>query len=197
MTQIAFDPTDHWKRKVRTFDELIRYIKPNPFVFIGDSIIQHFRMYEFLPGYYFLNRGIDGDTTTGVLHRLKCSALDLNPEKVFIHIGVNDLPSKTDEQIIANYKEIIIEIIANNPSANVFVISILPTSGWPDRLVSRISYINSELERLSHSLEINYINAFPLFCNANEELKADLTTDGLNLNQVGYNLLAKTIKSYL
>lgn len=197
MTQVAFDPSDHWKKKVRTFDELIRYIKPNPVVFAGDSIIQHFRMYEFIPGCYFLNRGIDGDTTNGLMNRLKCSVLDLNPEKVFLHIGVNDLPIKGDEEIISNYKDILIEIIANNPAANIYIISILPTNGWPDRLVSRISYINSELEKLCQSLEINYINAFPLFCNINEELKPELTTDGLNLNQVGYNLLAKTIKSYL
>ncbi len=197
MTQIAFDPSEHWKRKVRTFDELIRYIKADPVVFIGDNIIQHFRMYEFLPGYYFLNRGIDGDTISGMLHRLKSSVLDLNPSKVFIHSGVNDLPARTDEQILSDYKDLLIEIIANNPAANIFVISILPTSGWPDKLVSRIAYINSELERMAHGLEIGFINAFPLFCNSNDELKAELTTDGLHLNQIGYNLLAKTIKSYL
>jgi lysophospholipase L1-like esterase len=197
MAQLAFDPSELWLRKVKTFDELIRYVKPNPIVFAGDSIIQHFRMYELIPGYYFLNRGIDGDTTTGLMHRLKCSVLDLNPDKVFIHIGVEDIPFKGDEEILSNYKDILIEIIANNPAANLYVISILPTNGRPDMLVSRISFINSELERLSHLLEINYINAFPLFCNINEELKPELTTDGLNLNQVGYNILAKTIKSYL
>ena len=197
MAQIAFDPSEQWKKEVRTFDELTRYIKPNPIVFIGDSIIQHFRMHEFLPGYYFLNRGIECDSTTGLLHRLKSSVLDLNPEKVFVHIGCNDLPIKTDEEILSNYKDILIEIIANNPAANLFVISILPTRGWPDRSVSRISYINAELERIAHTLEITFINVFPLFCDISEELKTELTTDGLNLNQIGYNLLAKTIKGYL
>jgi lysophospholipase L1-like esterase len=197
MTQIAFDPSEQWKKEVRNFDELKRYTKPNPIVFVGDSIIQYFRMNEFLPGYYFLNRGIESDTTTGLMNRLKCSVLDLNPEKVFIHVGTEDLPDKTDEEILSNYKDILIEIIAHNPATNLFVISILPTNGWPEKAVSRISYINAELERIARSLEITFINAFPIFCNINEELKPELTNDGINLNQVGYNLLAKTIKSYL
>ena len=197
MNNESFIPSDLWKRKVRTFDELVRYIKPKPIVLVGDSIIQHFRISEFIPGYYFINRGIGDDTLTGLLLRLKSSVLDLNPEKVFIHIGLNDLPIKKDEEILSNYKDMLIEIIANNPSTVIFAISILPTSGYPDKRTTRISYINSEIEKLTKSLELNFINAFPLFCDINEELKPEFSNDGLNLNQAGYNLLAKTIKNYL
>lgn len=197
MIKEQFIPSELWKRKVRTFDELVRYIKPNPIVLVGDSIIQHFRISEFLPGYYFINRGINDDTLIGLLNRLKSSILDLYPEKVFIHIGVNDLPLNKDEEILSNYKDLLIEIIANNPSTSIYVISILPTSGYPEKRGSRISFINSELEKITKSLEIIFINVFPLFCDINEELKPDFSIDGLNLNQAGYNLLAKTIKSYL
>ena len=52
------------------------------------------------------NRGISGDTTTGVLDRLY--TLNPNTKRVFIMIGVNDIMRGVSEDIVfENYKKIL------------------------------------------------------------------------------------------
>jgi lysophospholipase L1-like esterase len=164
---------------------------------LGDSITQAFRVNEFIPDHYFVNRGIDGDTTAGVIHRLKSSVYALNPKMVFILIGTNDLPAFTNEQILKNYKDILLKIISNSSECEIFVEAILPTNGWVDRSNNRIIALNRDLEDLAKQFEANFLNIHPLFCDKNSELKSELSPDGLHLNQAGYNILAKLIKGCL
>ena len=65
-------------------------------VFLGDSITQGWgeKMDGSFPGVKVANRGISGDTTRGVLIRLKGDVLSLNPSGVVILIGTNDLGDK-------------------------------------------------------------------------------------------------------
>jgi lysophospholipase L1-like esterase len=197
MAKQKCEASDYWKSQVEVFEEMTRYVKPDPVVVLGDSITQAFRIGEFIPEHYFLNRGIDGDTTVGVLHRLKSSVYELNPVKLFILIGTNDLPTLTNEQILQNYKDIILKIISKSSECEIFVISILPTNSWIDRPNKRINELNIKLEALAKKFEINYLNAFPLFCDEKNQLRQELTTDGLHLSPAGYNILAKLIKNCL
>ena len=68
-------------------------------VFLGDSITQGWgdNMGNSFPGVKVANRGISGDTTRGVLIRLKEDVLSLNPKGVVILIGTNDLEEGVEE----------------------------------------------------------------------------------------------------
>ena len=44
-----------------------------------------------VPNLYFINKGVDGDTTTGALSRLNADVLSLAPDVCFFLIGINDL----------------------------------------------------------------------------------------------------------
>ena len=62
-------------------------------VFIGDSITDGCALndyYKNLPLAVY-NRGIGGDTTSGVLERLKLSLFDIKPSKIVMLIGINDI----------------------------------------------------------------------------------------------------------
>ena len=62
-------------------------------VFLGDSITQGWgdSMGGSFPGVKVANRGISGDTTRGVLIRLKEDVLSLKPTGIVLLIGTNDL----------------------------------------------------------------------------------------------------------
>jgi lysophospholipase L1-like esterase len=197
MSIFDFVGSDLWNQEVSMFEEMVKYIKPDPIVLLGDSLIQEFRMNEFLPGYYFINRGIDKETTRGLFKRLKCSVYDLNPARLFILIGSNDLTVISNEKIISNYREILLGIISHCPECEIVVISILPTKGLIDRLNKRILNLNIELEKLSSDFVLKFLNIHPLFCDEGNELKVEFSDDGLHLNQKGYNLFAKNIRSCL
>src|ERR1700722_10010799 len=72
----------------------------NALVFLGDSITQGWGddMGGSFPGVKVANRGISGDTSRGVLIRLKDDVLALHPSGVVILIGCNDLEEGADPE---------------------------------------------------------------------------------------------------
>src|ERR1051326_7402706 len=86
-------------------------------VFLGDSITQGWGddLGGAFPGVKVANRGISGDTTRGVLIRLKDDVLSLKPAGVVLLIGTNDLADKADPETIAgNLKLILAELKKHN-----------------------------------------------------------------------------------
>jgi len=67
-------------------------------VLLGDSITQGWGedFSAAFPGVKIANRGISGDTSRGVLIRLKEDVLDLKPAAVVLLIGTNDLEDQAD-----------------------------------------------------------------------------------------------------
>ena len=165
-------------------------------ILLGDSISLWFPN-EMLPTQRtWLNQGISGETTAGLLNRL--DVLDqTQPEIIFLMIGINDvIRGITDETILANQRLIIRYLRRNHPQAKIIVQSILPHSGenatWEgrDRLLeipnSRILEINQRLKAIAESEDAIYLDLYPLFADTEGNLKMELSTDGLHLNPQGY-----------
>src|SRR5258705_10142771 len=82
----------------------------NSVVLLGDSITQGWGedFSAWFPGMKIANRGISGDTSRGVLIRLKEDVLALQPAAVVLFIGTNDLEDEADpESVAANLKLIL------------------------------------------------------------------------------------------
>ena len=98
-----------WERKRSGWAERVK-TDQGALVFLGDSITQgwgdQFRgHFKNVP---VANRGISGDTTRGVLIRLKEDVLSLNPKGVVILIGTNDLEEGAAPEVIAGNLKLII-----------------------------------------------------------------------------------------
>src|SRR5687768_5606889 len=99
-------------------------------VFLGDSITQGWG--ENMGGSFaeakVANRGISGDTTRGVLIRLKEDVLALNPAGVVLLIGTNDLEEKAEPEVIAaNLKLILAELKRHNPRMPIVLCQVFPS----------------------------------------------------------------------
>ena len=81
-------------------------------VFLGDSITQGWG--EDFKGLFgdvnVVNRGISGDTSRGLLLRLKRDVIDLSPAAVVIMIGANDLAEKAKEKSFSKMFKALLEI---------------------------------------------------------------------------------------
>lgn len=73
--------------------------KKEKIVFLGDSLIDKGEWNELLSNEDIANRGINGDTTEGVLNRID-SVIALVPKKAFIMIGTNDVGRGESKDII-------------------------------------------------------------------------------------------------
>ena len=108
---------------------------------IGDSIALWYPPDKMGGDRFWLNQGISGDTTTGILNRL--SLLD-NTQADSIHImaGINDLRrGATDAEIVNNLTQIMRHLKQTHPNTKIYVHSILPTrlAAIPN---SRIRWLN-------------------------------------------------------
>jgi len=175
-------------------------------VLLGDSLSLWFPS-KFLPwDRSWLNQGISGETTAGLLKRLYLFD-STRPETIFVMIGINDLVHGVDDwTIMANQRRIIRQLRGVHPGSQIVVQSILPHSGdsatWEgrDRLLqlsnSRIRKINRSLKALADEEGAFFLNLHPLFTDDRGFLRSELSTDGLHLNDKGYQVWSTAIKMY-
>lgn len=165
-------------------------------ILAGDSLSLWFPNEMLLPERNWLNQGISGETSRGLLNRLDLFDRT-QPEAIFVMIGINDLiRGVKDETILANQQRIIRYLQRVHPQAKIIVQSILPHSDqkvtWEgrDRLLaipnSRIRELNERLKAIAQKEEVIYLDLYPLFADAQGNLKPELSTDGLHLNPQGY-----------
>ena len=114
-------------------------------VFLGDSITQGWGddLHGAFPGLKVANRGISGDTTRGMLIRLKGDVLDLNPSAAVMLMGTNDLEEKAEPQVIADNVKLIIDALKkHNPEMPIVLCQVFPSSESKSRPADKIKEIN-------------------------------------------------------
>lgn len=168
-------------------------------VFLGDSLTDICDWSELLNNNDIINRGISFDTTDGVLNRLS-EVTRLNPRKIFIMIGINDIgKGRSTKDIINNYKKILDYIKENSNSTTIYVQSLLPINKDIFKTTTKnedIINLNKELVKLCNSCGVKYIDLYPLFVVENNKLNPEYTVSGLHVNGKGYLVWKKAIEQY-
>ncbi len=154
---------------------------------VGDSLSQWFPA-DRLPGrQLWLNQGISGDTTTGILDRL--AFLDTaKPDTIYFMAGVNDLKRGANERdVLRNISQIITRLKRQHPTAQIIVQSVLPTRS--EQIPNdRIRKLNPLIQELAQRQGVDYLDLQQQFRDGDGSLRADLTTDGIHLSPAGYQV---------
>src|ERR1051325_8779005 len=139
-------------------------------VLLGDSITQGWGedFSGWFPGVKIANRGISGDTTRGVLIRLKEDVLALEPAAVVLLIGTNDLEEKAEPETIAdNLKLILAELEKSNSSMPIILCEVFPSSESKKRPAEKIKQINKlYAAAVKGNAQLTFHEAWPLFADA-------------------------------
>jgi hypothetical protein len=160
-------------------------------VMLGDSITHGGEWSEIFPGLPIVNRGIGGDTTTGVLARLD-SIVDARPAAIFIKIGTNDLTRGPErDESYQQYREILTNIQDASPGTDIYVQSLLPRSV---DFRHDVEAYNQEIRALSNELGATYIDLYPAFLDPDGSLRDELTYDEIHLTGQGYQLWQSILK---
>jgi lysophospholipase L1-like esterase len=170
-------------------------------VFLGDSITQEWgdNIGGAFPGVKVANRGISGDTTRGVLIRLKEDVLALNPAGVVVLIGTNDLEEKAEPEVIAaNLKLIIAELKKHNAKMPIILCQVFPSSASKTRPAEKIKKVNElYFAAVKGDAQVTFIETYPLFANASGDAKPEEFPDLLHPNTAGYAKWAAAIRPVL
>jgi len=101
---------------------------PGRVVFLGNSITEYGDWKKLLNDTTVINRGIAADNTFGVLERLE-DVIALQPKRLFIEIGINDIAQNIPTEIIVrNILSIVERVTMRSPVTKIYVLSILPTN---------------------------------------------------------------------
>jgi len=165
-------------------------------VLVGDSLSLWFPAELMSTDRFWLNQGISGDTTAGVLQRL--STFDqTRPDTIYVMAGINDLRrGATDAEVLNNLRQIMRQLKQAHPQAKVIVHSILPTrlSALPTDRIRRLNYA---IAIAAQEESVFFLNLQPSFMDDNGILRRDLTTDGIHLNPQGYRTWESVMASIL
>jgi len=195
---------DLWQTKVKEFRADNQTRESGGTVFCGDSITAGFPFDGLLPEYRVANRGIGGDTLWGLIRRLDVSAYDLQPRRVFVMIGINDI--FINRMAVPEYRQLYDylfgELRRNCPRCKLYVQSVLPVRGRIANLDAadlnaRVREINTQLQVLARRHGATYIDLCPDFCDVDGEMRTDRSSDGVHPNDAGYQVWADRVRPFL
>jgi len=183
-------------------------LKPdaNRVVFFGDSIIRGWDLATSFPNSDFVNRGINGQTSSDMLVRFREDVLALQPMAVVILAGVNDFGEHNQggddndghklAHLEANF-ETMAELSQLHNIRPVFV-SLLPLHAYTkdaQRVYNSVSpgmiiAANKWLRAYCTIHHYRYIDAYSAMVDQRGMLRNELSDDGIHPNAAGYHVMA-------
>lgn len=179
------------------------------FVFLGDSITAGFQQGPgYLPPRYYPftnmlessirmklkemesdvqvaieNKGMDGDSTSGMVNRYHTSVLPERPDYVVIMGGLNDLFTRiTVDEVYANLVKLIQK--TRDIGATPIMLSTTPVAEAPE-FNHRIKELNNKVTKYCESEDILFIDLFTDLLEGGV-LAAKYSNDGVHLSDRGY-----------
>ncbi|CAB4044712.1 Furin, partial, partial [Paramuricea clavata] len=158
--------------------------------FVGDSMIKHVDVRKLRHGTnkQVTVRTFSGCRTDEMAHYIK-PTLALKPKQVIIHVGTNDLKTKSPAEIIYNLKNLGNQAKQENPRTGVSLSQIIIRSD-DTRLQNKLVEVNKCIQDLCEQENWGLID------NSNIS-NMHLNPYGLHLNKRGSALLAKNIKLHI
>ncbi len=163
-------------------------------IFLGNSINDGSEWAELFNDIRIKNRGISGDITAGIMHRLN-EVAERKPAKVFLMIGINDLGrGVSPDSVVKNILLINDYIKQETPSTKVYIESILPVNPSFGKFAGQVSKVkeilqaNVLLRSAAQAHGFTFIDLHSSFVNAQGYLNPKYTNDGLHLVGAGYQL---------
>lgn len=194
-----------YSQKVSEFHLLNEKATPNQVVLVGDSLTDNCPVNECfldLP-YKVYNRGIGGDTTSGLLKRMNESVYELSPKVVVLLIGINDFALKegtTPKSLASSIEGIVNEIHLHLPTTKIILEAIYPVNksgakidhGSVDNKDNGL--INETNALLKDVKGVRFLDLTNVLKDENGELKLEYTREGLHLNAKGYFAITPLIE---
>jgi lysophospholipase L1-like esterase len=179
------------------------------YLFLGDSMIEFFKLEKYLPNINAINRGIAGATTKLILDNIDTIFGSIIPKSIYVSIGSNDLvllEADVDTAFLG-IVSVLETIRSRYPDANINYLSTTPVVDDNHKLYKKMyigGRINGELKSINYKVmqyskenNINYIHVFDDLLDDTGYLNDQFTPDGIHLNDKGYALYSAVINKHL
>ena len=142
---------------------------------------------------------------------LAVQVLELEPSKVFLNIGTNNLGQNLDDQLWENYPAILQEIQMALPQCRIYLMAYYPCNNRDDfglppqiqadmfrfRTPARLLEANRQVEELAQRFHCRYIDVNRGLYDQSGLLQAAYATDGVHFYPDGYVPVLENLLPYL
>ncbi len=202
--KLLTESTRYWLKRVEEFRAANPAHKPSGIVLLGDSLTERSPFALMSPELPLINRGIGGDKIGGweyygVLDRLDVSVAQLQPRKVFLMIGINDIvyANTPPKSMRINYTRLVKEIRENAPEAEIYLYSILPARNGFAQFNEKIRDFNEFIASVAGRQDCYYVDLHSFFTDADGILDEQWASDAVHLNEKGYKRWREIVLPYL
>lgn len=202
----------------RSYDDLNKIARKGQILFTGSSLMEQFPVNEIAMSMgitkTIYNRGIGGTTTDDFLAHIGTVLLDLEPSKVFINIGTNDIHQREDGEpwqahLLKNYRRILEILKEKLPQTEVYMMAYYPinadlpdTPEWTKaafrtRSNEALNDTNKKLAALAQEMGCRFIDCNDGIKDEQGRQKAEYSKEGMHMYPAAYIQVFKALRQYL
>lgn len=202
----------------RSYDDLNKIARKGQILFTGSSLMEQFPVNEIAMSMgitkTIYNRGIGGTTTDDFLAHIGTVLLDLEPSKVFINIGTNDIHQREDGEpwqahLLKNYRRILEILKEKLPRTEVYMMAYYPinadlpdTPEWTKaafrtRSNEALNDTNKKLAALAQEMGCRFIDCNDGIKDEQGRQKAEYSKEGMHMYPAAYIQVFKALRQYL
>jgi len=200
------------ENKLRRFRGMNRYAKKGETVLVGSSLMEHFLIHEFLLAEgmdkVVYNRAVAGWRTDELLKNMDACIFELEPRKIFINIGSNDLdrPGDAIGRLVKQYRKILRRIKERLPECTVYVMAYYPVLrdepgedplGDKTRTREGIEEANRAIKELAAEMGCEFLDLNHVLKDEDGYLKPEFGADKVHLLPPAYKAIFDELKRYL
>lgn len=201
------------EEKRERYKKMNQSIQTGQTLFVGSSLMEMFPVEKLLKeaGYEGIvyNRGIGGYVIDDLRDSLEECVLALEPRRIFINIGTNDLTRAewTIEDIMKNYDALIAEMKEKLPNAKFYFMAYYPINqdaadesmkeALRIRTNEKICLANEEVKKLAEKHHAAYIDVNDALKDEQGRLKAEYTIEGMHINEDGYRAIIPALLKFV
>ena len=202
--------------KLERYRQLNKYVKKGQILFTGSSLMEQFPINEIAMTHgldkTIYNRGIGGYTIPEMLQAMDEQIFDLEPAKIFINIGTNDISreDETIEMLVADYRAVLTQIKEKLPETKVYLMAYYPVNvkvaarqPWPDAdkaaklRLERLDKANAAVKELAEEFGYSYIDVNAGLTDENGQTKEEFSIDGIHMWSDAYEVVFENMKKYI
>ncbi|HWC60634.1 MAG TPA: GDSL-type esterase/lipase family protein, partial [Verrucomicrobiae bacterium] len=144
------------------------------------------------------NFGIAGDTTQGVLFRLRDGEGEgFKPKAIMLMIGTNNTGRNSAPEIAMGVADVVFELRKDFPEAKILLLGIFPRSIGGPGAQKEIDAINPIISTLNDNQHVFYRDIGSKFLAADGSIPKDIMSDGLHPTSKGYEIWADAVQDTL
>lgn len=178
-------------------------------LFMGDSITDFWRnengpfagkkiFDEHFGKWKVANFGIAGDTTQGVLYRLRNGEGEgFSPKAIMLMIGTNNTGRNSAAEIAEGIGAIVLEMQKRFGKAKILLLAVFPRGPANSPVRQKINSINQSISKLHDGERVFYLDIGNAFLDKDGNIPREVMVDGLHPSEKGYKIWADSVMAPL